>query len=143
MNINMEKKEHTIRIYNENGRIRIKEAFPNGKESSVLLSSVKSGECATICINNNDIVLVRVDNIGKRKSENMEYKTYKEVFCSDTGESFQIGDIVTITTKDGDVYGDCEIVKITNSGFHYNQRGQKKSIQYNDIDVIYYQPSHS
>lgn len=133
------KKELMIRIYNENGRIRIKESFPSGKESRVLLSSIKSGECATICINNDDIVLARVDKINNQIIENKEYKTNKQIFCSETGEAFQIGDVVTITTKDGGVNGDCKIVKITNSRFHYNQRGQKKSIRYNDIDEIYYQ----
>lgn len=68
----------------------------------------------------------------------MEYETYKEIVCKDTGETRQIGDIVTIKTKNGGGFGGCKIVKITDTGFHFNQgKGRNKSIQYKDIQEIY------
>lgn len=67
----------------------------------------------------------------------MEYETYKEIFCKDTGETLRIGDVVTIKTKNGCGYGSCKIIKITDTGFHYSQGGRDKSIQYKDIQRIY------
>lgn len=49
----------------------------------------------------------------------MEYRTRKEIFCEETGETFHIGDKVTIKTKNGGGYGGCKIVKITDTGFHF------------------------
>lgn len=66
----------------------------------------------------------------------MEYKTRKEIFCEDTGEVIHIGDNVTITTKNGGGYGGCKIVKITDTGVHFNQGGSNKSIQYKNIQEI-------
>lgn len=54
----------------------------------------------------------------------MEYETYKEIFCSNTGETYKIGDTVTIKTKNGGGCGGCRIVKITDTGFQFNQGGR-------------------
>lgn len=68
----------------------------------------------------------------------MEYETYKEIFCSDTGETYKVGDTVTIHTNDGGGVGGCKITKITDTGFHFNQgKGRDKTIQYKDIQKIY------
>lgn len=67
----------------------------------------------------------------------MEYETYKEIFCCTNGESYRLGDIVSIKIKNGGGCGGCRIVKITDTGFHYNQGGRNKSIQYKDIQEIY------
>lgn len=66
----------------------------------------------------------------------MEYETFKEIFCKDTGETLHVGDTVTITTQNGGGYGGCRIVKITDTGFHYNQGGRNKSIQYKNIKEL-------
>lgn len=68
----------------------------------------------------------------------MEYETYKEIFCKDTGETVCLGDIVTIKCKNGGGYGGCRVVKITDTGFRFSQgKGRNKSIQYKDIEKIY------
>lgn len=68
----------------------------------------------------------------------MKFETYKEIFCSDTGKAYKIDDVVTIKRDDGGGFGGCKIVKITDTGFHFNQgRGRDKSIQYKDIQEIY------
>lgn len=67
----------------------------------------------------------------------MAYETYKEIVCSETGKKYKIGDTVTIKNKNGGGCGGCKIVKITDTGFHFNQGGRNKSIQYKDIQDIY------
>lgn len=68
----------------------------------------------------------------------MEYETYKEIFCKDTGEAVRIGDTVSIKLKNGGGCGGCKITKITDTGFYFNQgSGRAKSVQYKNIAEIY------
>lgn len=50
----------------------------------------------------------------------MEYETSKTIICSDTNETYRVGDIVNIKFKNGGGCGGCRIKKITDTGFHFN-----------------------
>lgn len=66
----------------------------------------------------------------------MKYETKKEILCVDTGETICIGDIVNIENIDGGGCGRCRIVKITDTGFHFNHGKSNKSTQYRNIKRI-------
>ncbi len=68
----------------------------------------------------------------------MGYTTYKEIRSEETGNSFGIGQTVSIVFNSGGGCGGCRITKITDTGFHYTQDGKRnKSVQYKDIREIY------
>ncbi|MBQ7067144.1 MAG: hypothetical protein IJN92_10035 [Lachnospiraceae bacterium] len=67
----------------------------------------------------------------------MKYSIYKEIICEDTKKRFKVGDTVTVKLENGGGMGGCTIVKITDKGFHYNQGGRDKCIQYDRIQDIY------
>ena len=68
----------------------------------------------------------------------MEYETSKTIICSDTNETYRVGDIVNIKFKNGGGCGGCRIKKITDTGFHFNQgSGRDKSVQYKEIAELY------
>lgn len=69
----------------------------------------------------------------------MNYETYKQILCTETGEIFRIGDTVTIKFINGGGAGGCRITKITDKGFHYNQgSGSDKSVQYEKVLEIHH-----
>lgn len=67
----------------------------------------------------------------------MEYRTHKSICCDELSLAFIVGQVVTIKFKSGGGGGGCRITKITDTGFHYNQGGRDKSVQYKDIEQIY------
>ena len=67
----------------------------------------------------------------------MEYRTHKAIRCDETALSFVVGQVVTIKFQSGGGAGGCRITKITDTGFHYNQGGRDKSVQYKDIKEIF------
>lgn len=68
----------------------------------------------------------------------MKYETRKEIFDTETGKTFRIGDTVSIKNTNGGGTGGCRITKITDAGFHYTQGiGRDKSVQYKNIAEIY------
>ncbi|MCP1101970.1 hypothetical protein M2454_000763 [Aequitasia blattaphilus] len=67
----------------------------------------------------------------------MKFETHKSIINVENGESYDIGDVVTIKRLDGSGAGSCKIVKITDTGFHYSQGGsKKKNVQYKDIEGL-------
>ena len=67
----------------------------------------------------------------------MRFVTKKSILDMEKVKAFDIGDIVTIKYHNGGGCGSCRITKITNTGFHYNQGGRDKSVQYKDIAELY------
>lgn len=67
----------------------------------------------------------------------MSYRIIKEILCEETGKNYIVGDIVGIKLKNGGGMGGCQITKITQTGFHYNQGGKDKAIQFSKIEKLY------
>lgn len=68
----------------------------------------------------------------------MNYRISKEILCEETGKIFTVGDMVGIKLKNGaGGMGGCQITQITQTGFHYNQGGKDKAIQFSKIEELY------
>lgn len=68
----------------------------------------------------------------------MAYMTHKEILCTETGKTVQVGDTVTIKTVNGGGSGGCRITKITDTGFHFNNGGKRDKVErYENISEIY------
>lgn len=64
----------------------------------------------------------------------MNYKVEKKIICEETGEKFCVGDTVSIRYPNGGGNGCCEITKITDTGFYFNNGGKRdKNVQLKDI----------
>lgn len=56
---------------------------------------------------------------------------------SEEGAVYVVGDTVTVEFDNGCKYEGCEIVKITDNGFHFRLDGKFHSIQYRSLQNIF------
>lgn len=68
----------------------------------------------------------------------VKFHTWKTILDNENDKAYEVGDVVTIKYHNGGGSVGCEITKITDTGFHFNQGyGRDKSVQYKDIAQMY------
>lgn len=79
----------------------------------------------------------KLDKFLGRESNILQYETYSEIRCRNTGFSFRAGDTIKVSLKTGEQISDCMIVAINAEGFMYRNDDKKSGIiKYCDVAEI-------